>query len=298
MKYRSILSIWKNKRSRIGLVILFSLFVFVGFGPFLCEAPDAYIGVPLSPPSFENYFGLTGQGQSVLAQTLVGGRPTLLVAFGSATLVMILACIIGGCAGYFGGKVDAILNLLINIFLLLPGLPLMVVLAAWLPPGPTTLLVVLSLTGWAWNARVIRGQVMTFREREFVIAAQLSGLSHIRIILSEILPNMFSLLLSSFIGATTYAIGAQVGLEFLGLGDISVTTWGTNLYWASNDAALLTGSWWTFVPTGCCIALLASALTLIGYGMDEANNPRLQSVRIWKRKMPKNADPKWTEVLQ
>ena len=97
----------------------------------------------------------------------------------------------------------------------------------------------------------------------------------------EIMPRMLSLLASSFIGASIYAIGAQVGLEFLGLGDVSTVTWGTNLYWASNDLALLTESWWTFVPTGFCIAMISFALTLINFGIDEVSNPRLLSERLW-----------------
>ena len=100
------------------------------------------------------------------------------------------------------------------------------------------------------------------------------------------MPRMLSLLASSFIGASIYAIGAQVGLEFLGLGDVSSVTWGTNLYWASNDMALLTGSWWTFVPTGLSIALVSFALTLINFGIDEVTNPRLISERRWKNQVP------------
>ena len=163
----------------------------------------------------------------------------------------------------------------------------MVILASWLPPTPGTLLSVLVLTGWAWNARVIRSQMMTFRNRDFVSAAIVSGEANIRIIVVEIMPRMLSLLASSFIGASIYAIGAQVGLEFLGLGDISTVTWGTNLYWASNDLALLTESWWTFVPTGLSIAIVSFALTLINFGIDEVSNPRLISERLWRNKVPK-----------
>ena len=169
----------------------------------------------------------------------------------------------------------------------MPGLPLMVILASWLPPTPGTLLGVLVLTGWAWNARIIRSQMMTFKNRDFVSAAIISGESNIRIIVVEIMPRMLSLLASAFIGASIYAIGAQVGLEFLGLGDISTVTWGTNLYWASNDLALLTESWWTFVPTGLSIAIVSFALTLINFGIDEVSNPRLISERIWRNKVPK-----------
>ena len=103
------------------------------------------------------------------------------------------------------------------------------------------------------------------------------------------MPRMLSLLASAFIGASIYAIGAQVGLEFLGLGDVSTVTWGTNLYWASNDLALLTESWWTFVPTGLSIAIVSFSLTLINFGIDEVSNPRLISERIWRSKIPKNS---------
>ena len=187
--------------------------------------------------------------------------------------------------GYYGGYVDDMLSLFINIFLVMPGLPLMVILASWLPPGPLTLSGVLIVTGWAWNARVIRSQMMTLRKRDFVYASIVSGEQNIRIIMIEIMPRMLSLLASSFIGASIYAIGAQVGLEFLGLGDVSTVTWGTNLYWASNDMALLTGSWWTFVPTGLSIAIVSFALTLINFGIDEVSNPRLISERIWKKEI-------------
>jgi ABC-type glutathione transport system ATPase component len=114
------------------------------------------------------------------------------------------------------------------------------------------------------------------RRRDFVSAAKVTGESSLRVIVAEMLPNMVSLMAAQFIGATVYALGAVVGLEFLGLGEASAVTWGTNLYWASNDAALLTGSWWIFVPTGVCIALVGFALTLANNALDEATNPRLR----------------------
>lgn len=291
-------SLWNHPKARFGMTILGGLWIIAFVGPFCTLDPLAYVDIPLQAPSATHWLGTTGQGQSVLAQTICGALPTLLVGCTTGFMVMLLGSLIGGLAGYFAGWIDETLSWIINIFLLLPGLPLMVVIAAWLPPGPVTLVVVLSLTGWAWNARVIRAQVSTFKEREFVMAAQLAGMSDIAILFGEILPNMASLLLSSFIGATIYAIGAQVGLEFLGLGDIGTVTWGTNLYWASNDAALLTGSWWTFVPTGLCIALVGFALTMISFGMDEVTNPRLLSTRIWKDRLGKTASESYTPVLE
>jgi peptide/nickel transport system permease protein len=120
------------------------------------------------------------------------------------------------------------------------------------------------------------------RQRDFLLAAQVSGEGHLRIMVSELLPNMTSLLVAQVIGSTVYAIGAQVGLEFLGLGDVSRVTWGTNLYWATNDSALLTGAWWTFVPTGLCVALVGFGLVMLNSGFDELGNPRLQQERRWR----------------
>lgn len=287
----SILKRWlrgilRNKKALVGLYLIFGFLALSIFGPFLIQDPIEFIGTPLSAPSFEHLLGTNGQGQDVLSQTISGARQTLFVGFSTGFLVVLIGALIGGASGYYGGKIDDILSLLINIFLVMPGLPLMVILASWLPPGPGTLIGVLVLTGWAWNARVIRSQMMTYRNRDFVSAAIVSGETNLRIIVIEIMPRMLSLLASSFIGASIYAIGAQVGLEFLGLGDVSSVTWGTNLYWASNDMALLTGSWWTFVPTGLSIALVSFALTLINFGIDEATNPRLISERRWKNQVP------------
>lgn len=272
-------AMWRNGKARVGLVLA-GLFVLMAVvGPLLAGDPLAFVGVPHDAPSAAHWLGTTGQGQDVLAQTLVGAGPTLLVALLTGALTVGIGALIGGLAGFLGGRVDDGLSLLMNVFLVMPGLPLMVVLAAWLPPGPVTMVLVLSLTGWAWHARVIRAQSLALRRRDFVVAALMSGERPLRVLVVEVLPNMASLLASSFVGATTYAVGAQVGLEFLGLGDVGAVTWGTNLYWAANDSALLTGAWWTFVPTGLSVALVGFGLTLIGFGLDEVTNPRLSSPR-------------------
>jgi peptide/nickel transport system permease protein len=124
-----------------------------------------------------------------------------------------------------------------------------------------------------------------------VAAAVVSGETRFRIVTREILPTMTSLLVSQVIGSTVYAIGAQVGLEFLGLGDVSALTWGTLLYWAQNDAALLTGAWWTFVPTGLCVALVGFGLTMLNSGFDEITNPRLRMERSWRAHLRRAGRP-------
>jgi len=272
---RLLTTLLRHPTARLGLGLLGLIALAAVLGPALCPDPQAWLADPLQPPSWGHPFGTTGMGQDVLAQTLAGARPTLLVGFVTGALVVGVGALIGGAAGYLGGKADEALSLLINVSLVMPGLPLMVVLAAFLPPGLLSMTVVMVLTGWAWTARVLRAQVLSLRQRDYVAAAIVAGEPGYRVLLVEILPNMASLLASAWIGATLYAIGAQVGLEFLGLGDLNAVSWGTNLYWATNDAALLTGSWWTFLPTGCGVAITGFALSLVNFGLDEITSPRL-----------------------
>src|SRR5690606_26934367 len=275
----------KNRSALAGLGILAVFAVLALLGPWIVGDPLAFVARPHEPPSTEHWLGTTGQGQDVLAQLVVGTRITLAVAFVTGVLVTMFGALIGTAAAYFGGRIENALSLLTNVFLIMPGLPLAVVIAVYMPAGPVTITIVLVITGWAWNARLLRAQALSLRERDFVMAAIVGGESHLRVIVCEILPNMTSLRVACLISATIYAPGAQVGLEFLGLGDISMVTWGTMLYWASNDAALLTGSWWMFVPTGLCVALVGFALVLINFAVDELSNPRLRAERAWRGRL-------------
>jgi peptide/nickel transport system permease protein len=268
-----------NRKSAVGLVIVCGFALMAVVGPMVVSHdPGAFVGAPNEAPSAEFLFGTTGQGQDVLSQTIAGSRTSLLVGLIVGLSVMVIGAIIG----------MTVLSLFTNVFLIIPGLPMSLVIAAYLRPGPVTIAIVLVVTGWAWNARVLRSQMLALREKDFVSAALVSGEGSARIIFREILPNMTSLLMSGFISATVYAIGAQVGLEFLGIGDVGVVTWGTNLYWASNNAAMLTGAWWTVVPTGVCVALVGFALVLINFGIDEITNPRLRTDRGWTRMLKDN----------
>jgi ABC-type dipeptide/oligopeptide/nickel transport system ATPase component/ABC-type dipeptide/oligopeptide/nickel transport system permease subunit len=271
----SLRGLLSSRKARFGAAVILGVALVAIVGPWFVGDPMDFVAVPHSPPSWHHWLGTTGQGQDVLAQTVSGARVTLLVGFVVGVVVTLLGAFIGITAGYLGGRADAVLSVLINVFLVIPGLPLAIVLAAYLPPGPVSIAVVLSFAGWAWSARVFRAQALTLRNREFIQAAIVSGEGALRVVFVELLPNMASLVASAFIATTVYAIGAEVGLEFLGLGDPGSVTWGTNLYWASNDSALLTGAWWTFVPTGFCVALVGFALTMLSYAIDEVTNPRL-----------------------
>lgn len=276
-------ALWRSREARVGLSILAIFALIAAFGPLCTRDASAFLARPLMPPSSEYWLGTTRQGQDVFARLMVGTRSSLGMGLLVGALVMAIGSIVGLVAAYFGGLVDDVLSVGINVFLILPGLPLAVVLAAFLEAGPSTIALVLVATGWAWNARVIRAQALAVRQKDFVLAAIALGESPWRVMIVEILPNMTSFVFSSFIGATMHAIGAQVGLEFLGLGDVSQVTWGTSLFWAVTNQDILTESWWTMLPTGLAIATFGFALVLINFGIDEITSPRLGVDRNYLR---------------
>ena len=262
----------------IGLVIMGIFILMALFAPLIApNDPNKYVGLPHQPPSSEYWLGTTGQGQDVFSQLVWGSRISLLIGFSVGILSTILGLVIGMLSGYIPGVVDGVLNMFTNVFLLIPGLPLLIALASFLPQGMLTVMLVLTFTGWAWPARVFRSQVLSLREKDFVSASVVSGEGVQRIVFSEILPNMLSLVMSSLFGAVIYTIGADAGLAFLGFENVNIVSWGTMLYWASNSSALLQEAWWTFLPPGLCIALVSFATTMLIYAMDEVTNPRLRS---------------------
>jgi peptide/nickel transport system permease protein len=268
-----------NPKALTGLCIVLFFVLVAIVGPFFVHHdPNAFSSDTLVPPSAQHLLGTTQTGQDVLAQLLVGTRVSIFWGFLTGLVVMVLVVVIGLTSGYFGGIIDDALSLLINIFLVLPGLPLAIVLAAFIHSykGPVTVALVIAVTSWAYGARTLRAQTLSMRTRDFVDAARASGESTWRIIFFEIFPNEISIVAASFIGAVIYVILAAAGLEFLGLGDSTTVDWGTMLYWAQNNDALLLGAWWWFVPPGLCIAVLGAGLTLINFGMDEVANPRLR----------------------
>ena len=278
-----------NPKAVVGGTIIVIIALTALLAPVIAPGePNAFVGKRHLAPSTEYWFGTSGAGQDVFAQTVWGARYTLSIGIIVGICTTALSALVGMTAGYFGGRIDDLLSLIMNVFLIIPTVPLLVVLAAFLGSGNSAYFVgVLTVTGWAWGARVLRSQTMSLREKDFVSAAEVSGEGRFRIIFREILPNMMSIVVAGLIGSTIYAIGAMSALEFLGLGNPSVVSWGTNLYWAGNNGALLTGAWWTVVPAGIGIALVAFSFALINYAVDEVTNPRLRAQRMANQALAK-----------
>ena len=282
---------WHRHRGLRGIVLMFVAVVGGGWLVQIFADPTALAARPLLPPSWSHLFGTNGQGQDVLLRTLAGGAMTLSIALVVAGLVVSFGTLVGIVAAMQSGLVARLLEFGISVTLVIPGLPLMIVIAAYAPPGPLSMIFTLSLTGWAWTARVMKAQTLSLRERDFVLASRLAGEPIWRITLFDIVPNLLPIMAAAFIGASTYAMMAQVGLEYLGLGDLSMVTWGTNLYWAQNDGALLTGAWWTYVPSGIGLALIGFLLTQLNRTLDEFANPRLGDQQAWLEHLRSDVDP-------
>ncbi|HZC71470.1 MAG TPA: ABC transporter permease [Jatrophihabitans sp.] len=275
---RAVATLWTNGKARIGMVV---------FGCFVLMAVLAPAVAPHSPystdyppylgPSGAHWFGTTGNGEDVFSQFLYGARVSLLVGLAAGLGATAVAAVLGLIAGYRPGVIDHLLSFVTNIALVLPGIPLMLILAAYFSSHSVwTIVLVVTLTAWATGARVIRSQAISLRTRDFVSSATFSGERLGRVVFREILPNMTSLVAANFLAAATAAVTAEASLEFLGLGNPATISWGTILYHAQQQNALLTGQWMMIFAPGLAIALLIMSLTLINFGVDALSNPRLR----------------------
>jgi peptide/nickel transport system permease protein len=275
---RALRTLWSNGKARTGLIVLALIIAVAVFAPLIApHSPLATSFAPYQGPDSVNWLGTTGNGQDVFSQLIYGARISLLVGLGAGALATLVAVTIGLIAGYRPGIIDELLGFVTNLALAIPGLVLMIILAAYLQGHSVWMIVlVVAFTSWATGARVIRSQTSTLRTREFVTSAVFSGERLFRVIFREILPNMTSLVAASFFSAAAAAVLAEASLEFLGLGNPSTVSWGTILYYAQQQNALLTGQWLMVLTPGLAIVLLMVSLTLINFGVDALSNPRLR----------------------
>jgi oligopeptide/dipeptide ABC transporter ATP-binding protein len=247
--------------------------------------PAQYYPLPLAP-SVAHWLGTTVFAQDVLSQVLISTQATLFVGLFAAAISTVLSILFGVSAGYLGGNADEGLSLVANVFLAIPGLPLLIVLADYVPSAGSSVVLVagiISVTTWAYTARTLRAQTLSLRNRDFVEAARVSGESRLRIILVEVLPNLIPIVAASFLFTSLSAIGAYVAIAFLGLAGSPTSSppglwnWGEMLREGFANNAVRGGWWWWWAPPGICVALLGTGLALLNFGIDEFINPRLRT---------------------
>ncbi len=270
----------RNRKLRIGLGILLFFILFAIVGPFLTpNDPNAYVGPLASPPSAEFWFGTTTFGQDVYSQFAHGLRSTFIVGVIGGGIGTLIGVLIGLVAGYRGGIVDELLNMFTNIILIIPTLAVLIIIAAYLTVrGIFTESLFIGLTAWPWAARAIRAQTFSLRAREFVDLARMSGRSSLRVILTEIAPNMMSYLLLVFILQFGGAVLNAATLDFIGLGPTQGMSLGLMMNNAVLWAALQLGMWWWLIPPGAAIAAIVGALYVMNVGLDEVFNPKLREM--------------------
>src|SRR6266536_2946366 len=241
-----------NPKSRGGIVVLTFMVLVAIFAPLIAtHDPTAFSLLDSrQSPSWHHLFGTTDQGADVFSQVVIGTRTSLLLGASAALLTI----------------------------------PLLVVVSAYLKSrGAITMILILALTLWAFEARILRGQALSLRNRDFVLAARVAGESTWRIIFGELVPNMISRIAAGFVLVFYVALLTDAGLEFLGLGDMAATSWGVTLYWAQVNSTVLQGEWWPFFFPGAALALTVAALVFILAGIDEVSNPRLRVERRKRR---------------
>ena len=268
-----------NRKALIGVTILAIVILVALFAPWLTEySPTQRVGRPHQPPSADHLLGTTRLGYDVFTRMLYGARVSLAVGFGAGLLITVIGTVLGIIAGYKGGVVDEVITFFTNMILVIPNLPLLLVLAAFIgQASPLVIAVILGFTSWAWGVRVTRSETLSIRQRDFVKSAETLGEPGWRIMAFEIFPNLISIVGINFIGSVIFAVITEATLEFLGLGDPNTVSWGIMLYNAQNSSALSVGAWWDLLTPCIALATLGLGLALINFAIDEIANPRLRT---------------------
>lgn len=289
-KLGSAFAMFRNRKSITGLAILAFFVLIAIFADVLAPFSPTKVDntARFQPPSSEHWLGTTHIGEDVLSQVIHGTRGVVVVGFLAAFIATFIAITVGVISGYISGWKSEGLSALTNVFLVIPGLPLIIIVAAMFEDPPLWVIAaVLGIIGWAWGARVLRAQTMSLRNRDFIQAARANGEPLRRIITIEMLPNLMALIAASFVGTVTAAILSLTTLSYIGVIPVTTYNWGTILNWASAQGAFQQNQWWWYLPPGLCIAIIGVALSLINFGIDEYVNPRLRSAGERARAMKK-----------
>jgi len=285
MVYRDrLVGFWRAfKEDRFGIVgiALLVIFGFIAvFGPLLASydptEPGRRLQDLMAPPSGQHLLGTDNLGRDLLSRVLYGARVSMIVGITAAAISIILGTLIGVVSGYYGGIFGELLMRFTDVFLVLPFIPLVIILAALFGRSLLNIIVVLGVTSWPATARIIRSEALSLKERPFVERARAIGSGDLHIIRHHILPNVMPLAMANAILTISVAILSESTLSFIGLGDPTMISWGNILSAAYSSNAMTVGAWWFVIPPGLAIALLALGFAFLGHALDEVMNPKLR----------------------
>ena len=268
----------RSKPGMIGAFLLLSLTLIALFAEWLVPYdPTALTGRPFERPSATHLLGTNDIGQDILSELIIGSRVSLLIGVLAALIALVIGTFAGVLAGYYRGLPDALLMRLVDVALVIPFVPLMVLLAAYLGQSLWNLIVVIGLLIWARPARITRAYVLSLTQRDYVTAARAIGARDGHIVLRHILPGVLSLALAQFVLAASASMLLESSLSFLGLGDPTQKSWGTMLFYAQARSAFLSGAWlWWVVPPGMMITAAVLGFALVGFALEDALNPNIR----------------------
>jgi len=277
---RAIVLLWRDALGRAGLVILFFTVLISILGPVLFPFDPKSVAVTadwiLRAPSMEHILGTDEMGRDVFRSFLAGARISLFIGLTATAISIMVGAAVGLVSGYYPRIIGTALMRVTDVFLALPVLPLIIVLAAIFGQSISITILVIGLTSWASTARIVRSQVLSIRERQFIERCRMVGASDARIIALHILPNVMPLIYANTILVIAGSILSEATLAFLGLGDPASVSWGTMLHYAFVSGAAGRGAWWYIVPPGVGILFVVLGFTLVGHTLDKILNPRLR----------------------
>ncbi|MFB5677350.1 ABC transporter permease [Paenibacillus terreus] len=271
----------RNKLAVCGAVLLLLILAMAWVGPHLTPHTPSMQSLTQTnlPPSAEHWFGTDDLGRDVWARTWAGARISLFIGFAAAVIDLVLGIVVGGISGYMAGRsplgdrIDGVLMRVVEILYSIPYLLVIILLLVIMKPGIWTMVIALSITGWVGMARVVRGQILQLKEREYVLAARMLGMSHTRIIMKHLLPNAAGIIVVNLTFTIPSAIFSESFLSFLGLGiQAPAASWGT----MANDSlgVILSGQWWRLFFPGFMISLTMFAFNALGDGLQDVLDPR------------------------
>ncbi len=265
----------RGRGARIGASIIAAMLVLILIGRFVVPYnPYNSTGDLDSPPSLTHPFGTDYLGHDMLSQVIWGAYPSMIVGVLAASGAALLGLFVGVMAGYFR-KLEGVLTGTADVILTFPPLPLMIMLGSVLPATDELIIFILILVLWPAIARAIRSQTLSVKERPYVESGKLSGMSDLEIVRRVIIPEVAPIAIAYFVLTVSAAIVLVTALEFLGVGNPNIVSWGSMLYWAQ-QFAFYRGDWWWILAPGLSITLVATGFALIGFSIEEVMNPRLR----------------------
>lgn len=268
--------LFEKRSAKVGAGILIAFVLFVLLGPFfITYSPTAFVAASNAPPSFDHIFGTDYLGRDVASQIIWGAYPSVFVSLvGSAGATIIGLCV-GVMAGFYKKAEGALIGVG-DVIITIPSFPLMILIGMIFPFSGLLIASILVIVLWPPISRAIRSQVLSLRGRPFVDAARTSGMGSFEIVWRIIVPEVLPIALAYFVLTLAISTVFVVGLEFLGVGNLTEVNWGTTLYWAQ-QYGFFNHDWWWIIAPGAAITLFASSFALIGFSVEEVVNPRLRT---------------------